>query len=120
MSYYAEHLRDENGTGIYNLYARNCGMVAQDILKMGGKDFAAGSGEGKNIDEREALAQIYSSLKRLLIVPIIEILIKALIKDYMDQTMPNAAYEKGEFETEWLMFLTGWKTGKVEGCDKGE
>lgn len=35
MSHYAEHLRDENGEGIYNLYARNCGMVAQNILKVG-------------------------------------------------------------------------------------
>ncbi len=80
---------------------------------MGGKDFAAGSEEGKNIDEQEALAQIYSALKRFEIGSIIGILIKALIKDYMDQIMLNAAYEKGEFETEWLMSLVGWKTGKI-------
>ncbi len=113
MSYYAEHLRDENGEGVYNLYARNCGMVAQDILRMGGKDFAAGSGMGKNIDEKAALVQIYSSFQRFEFGSIIEILINALIKDYMDQTMPNAAYHKGEFEAEWLMAFAGWKTGKI-------
>lgn len=95
------------------MYARNCGIVAQDILEMGGKNFAAGSGDGKNIDEKEALAQIYSSLKRFKIGTIIGILIRALAKDYMDQTMPNAAYEKGEFETEWFMFLTGRKNGEI-------
>lgn len=90
---YMEYHRDENREGIYNLYARNSGMVAQDILKMGGKDFAAGSGEGKNINEKAALAQIYSSLKRFEIGSIIGILINTLVKDYMDQTMPNAPYK---------------------------
>lgn len=116
MSYYAEQLREENRKGIYNLYSRNCGMVVQDILRMGGKEFAAGSGEGKNIDEQEAIAQICFSIIKGDTKSIKGILDSALKKDRDDQTIPNAAYEKGESEAA----AAGWETGKIERYNKDE
>lgn len=34
-------------------------------------------------------------------------------KDRGDQTIPNAAYEKGENEA----VAAGWESGKIERCD---
>ena len=113
MSYYAEQLRDENGEGIYNLYARNCGMVAQDILETGGKNFAAGSEKGKNIDEQQTLMKIGVSIIAGHPISIKKILDDAVEKDRSDQTIPNAAYEKGVREAT----TAGWNTGKIERCD---
>ena len=60
MSYYAEYIRDNPGQ--YNLYARNCGMVVQEILQKGGKNFAALPGSGKQEDEQEALLDVISGV----------------------------------------------------------
>ncbi len=117
MSYYAEQLRDDNRIGIYNLYARNCGMVAQDILRMGGKNFAAGSGDGKNRDEQLTMAGIAGLFLRL--NPIIaaknagKVLIYKVVNDYLDQTIPDGAYYKGWLETQMLYYMIGWETGKI-------
>lgn len=121
MSYYAEYLRDQNGTGTYNLYSRNCGMVAQDILRYGGVNFAAGSEEGKNTDEQIALAEVAFSLLVLQSGLLAGLVVsKAMIKDYADQTMPNASYNLGWMLTNIFLSVYGWKTGEIEqGEERG-
>ena len=57
MSDYAEQLRNENATAIYNLYGRNCSMVTQDIMSMGGIDFATGSEDRDALDEQIVLGR---------------------------------------------------------------
>ena len=112
MTYYAEQLRDNPGN--YNLYARNCGMVAQDILRMGGKNFATGSEYGKNVDEQAAMLKIGLLLGMHNGLGIAQVLLQKVGEDYLNQTIPDGAYYAGWLWTNSIMYLNGWEAGPLE------
>ena len=111
MTYYAEYLRECPGQ--YNLYARNCGMVVQEILQKGGKNFAVLPGAGKQLDEQIALINMFKGFATLHPGKSSGILLGHLAKDYFDQTIPDAAYHFGWIMTQTIMWKFGWEAGKL-------
>lgn len=121
---YAEQLRAENETAKYNLYTRNCSMIAQDILGAGGKKFAVGPREGSAEDEQRALRMLFiaalttgaASPNPGLPVQIIE---ATICQDYLDQTIPKGAYEAGCSMVKPDGTHPDWEVGIIEGnCSK--
>ena len=124
MTDYAESLRSENGEIKYNLFAQNCGMIAQDILSKGDKDFAAGPGKGKQLDEQLTMIQFVGMA--LFISPDIAVmsLRDKISGDYLDGTIPDGAYYSGWTQTHLIRWISGWEAGDLEdfkdrfgGCD---
>ena len=116
MTDYAESLRSKNGEIKYNLYAQNCGMIAQNILSKGDKDLAAGPGNGKQLDE-----QFYMVMLRCGMLNAIP---EKVVSDYLDTTIPDGAYYSGWIQTHLFRGSAGWETGNLEdfkdrfgGCD---
>lgn len=114
MTYYAELLRDKNDELTYNLYAKNCGMVAQEILSMGNKNFAAKPGEGKQLDEQKSLSQFFGQIITFRLDFAIVTLLKQIVADYKDMTIPDGAYYSGWIQTHLFLWIKGWETGDLE------
>lgn len=112
MSDHAEELRREPGE--YNLYARNCGMVAQEILSMGGKDFAPGPRNGKQIDEQMHISKFVAQVITLQWDSAIQNFENKFIFDFLDMTMPNGAYYFGELQVNLFRGKEGWRVGDLE------
>lgn len=131
----AEEFRKQYDT--YNLYGNNCGMVAQKILKAGGKDFAIPIGGWSEMDERKTLKSVAndtvvtSASTVVLATPVLAAPLNAIVgtayagatsvfiqirdayeKDYNDCTIPNNAFNVGaEVAKE-----EGWKVYCVENA----
>ena len=114
MHDYAEQLRAENGTVKYNMYNRNCSMVAQDILEVAGKKFAVGSREGSAVDEQIALVAF---LGCLFFSPslAVQIVISKIRSDYEDQTIPKGAYSAGCSMAKPDGDHPDWELGLIDG-----
>ena len=72
-----------------------CAKPFLKTIQQGGKNFAALPGSGKQEDEQEALLDVISGVLMGKWGSAGTILLKHILKDYFDQTIPDAAYYSG-------------------------
>lgn len=86
----------------------------QDILNVGGKDFAAGSGAGKQLDEQVTMAIALAELGTKYYPLVIPTVLAKVGDDYLDRTIPDGAYYKGWILANTSMKKYGWKAIQIK------